>query len=424
MNLKDLHPSLRIRVGVGFVNRLVDSMITSFMAIHLALTFGVAAAGGLLIAVIALGVVGMLVGGHVADLHGRRRTLLVAEAAAAVTFALMAVAEGAGDGAVDSSLLVYLGYLANKFAASVALPANDAMIVDLSTPEIRKGVYTVNFWATNLALAIGALLGAALYSAHFALVLGLAAAATAGVLATTYFLIAETKPDTDTDRVRPPGVAAALREFGAGYRLVLRDKVFLKLMIAGTLTLAVEFQLVNHIAVRLAAGFPSQALLPVGWSPVVDGVGMLGVLRAENTILVVVLALFSTTLLRRVSDRTGLYLGTALFVGGYAVLAVSGTGWLLMVAGLVFTIGELMSVPVKQALLANLVPDHSRTRYMAVYNLNIRVAQGLAAACVTLGAVVPAWGMAALYLALGAVIIAQYRSVLAAQSAPAPLARA
>lgn len=406
-----LHPSLRVRIGVGFVNRLVDSMITSFMAVHLALAWGVAAAGVLLIAVVALGVAGMLVGGHVADLHGRRRTLLVAEAGAAVTFGVMALADSP---VLSSALLVYLGYVANKFAASVALPANDAMIVDLTSPETRKGVYTINFWATNLALAIGALVGAALYS-RFAVVLAVAAGATLAVLATTYFLIAETKPDTGVPRDRPQGVLALLREFGEGYRLVLRDRTFLRLMVAGTLTLAIEFQLVNHIAVRLATGFPAQQLLP--WAPAVDGVGMIGLLRAENTILVVVLALFSAVLFRGVSDRTGLYLGTALFAGGYAVLAVSTSGWVLMAAGLVFTVGELMSVPVKQALLANLVPDHSRTRYMAVYNLNIRVAQGLAAGCVTLGAVLPAWGMAALYLVLGAVIVWQYRFVLAGRPA-------
>ncbi|MGL5859399.1 MAG: MFS transporter [Angustibacter sp.] len=409
MRLSSLHPTLRVRIGVGFVNRLVDSMITSFIAIHLTLTWGAATAGGLLIVVVAFGVIGMLVGGHVADLHGRRPTLIAAETGAAVTFAVMAVAESP---ALDSPLLVYVGYLLNKIAASVALPANDAMIVDLTTPQTRKGVYTIAFWATNVALAVGALVGAALYSS-FAIVLAIATTATVGVLATTLRLITETTPPTDVQPSRSRGAVAVLRDLVGGYRLVLRDRAFLRLMVAGTLTLAIEFQLVNHIAVRLASDFPAQRL--VSWAPVVDGVDMVGLLRAENTILVVVLALFSTVLLRGVGDRTGLYLGTALFAGGYAVLAVSSTGWVLMVAGLVLTIGELMSVPVKQALLADLVPEHSRTRYLAVYNLNIRVAQGLAAACVTLGAVLPAWGMAALYLALGAVIIQQYRSVLAAE---------
>ncbi len=406
MNFWTLDSSLRIRIGVGFVNRLMDSMITSFMAIYLAFTYSVALAGAMMFVVVSLGVVGMLVGGHLSDTHGRRATLLVAELATFVTFGVMALGNSAW---VASPLVVYLAYLVNKFAASVALPANDAMIVDFTTPEIRKGVYTINFWATNVALAIGALLGALLYDGHFTLMLTIAAVGTFGVTASTFLWIPETRPE----RAVTESKASALREFAAGYRLVLRDLMFIRLMVAGTLILAIEFQLINYIGVRLALELPEQRLLELGsWAVHVNGPEMLGILRAENTTLVVLLALFSHMLFRRVSDKVGLYLGTALFVVGYMVLAVSNSGWVLMAAGFVFTVGELMSVPVRQTLLANMVADDSRTRYMAVYNLNIRVAQMIAALCITLGSHIPSWGMAMFYGVLGLIILQQYRVVL------------
>jgi len=406
MNFRSLDRSLRIRIGVGFMNRLMDSMITSFMAIYLAFNYNVALAGAMMFVVVSLGVIGMLVGGHVSDTRGRRSTLLVAELVTFATFAAMAAANSAW---LASPLLVYLAYLVNKFAASVALPANDAMIVDITTPEIRKGVYTINFWATNLALAIGALLGAALYDGHFTLMLLIATVGALGVAVSTFLWIPETRPEQAVTEPK----ASVLREFVAGYRLVLRDGTFIRLMVAGTLILAIEFQLINYIGVRLATELPEQQLLALGtWTLRVDGTEMLGILRAENTTLVVVLALFSHVLFRRIPDQVGLYLGTGLFVAGYMVLAVSNSGWVLMAAGLVFTIGELMSVPIRQTLLANMVPDHSRTRYMAVYNLNIRVAQMIAALCITLGSYLPSWGMAALYGVLGAVILWQYRVVL------------
>ncbi|MFD8494790.1 MFS transporter [Amycolatopsis sp. NPDC059657] len=397
MNFLKLHPTLRIRIGVGFVNRLLDSMITSFMAIYLAFRFGIAVAGVLMFAVVSLGVIGMLVGGHISDTRGRRNTLLLAEFGGFASFALMA-----GANAANATLVVYAGYLVNKFAASLALPANDAMIVDVTTPEDRKQVYTMNYWATNLALAIGGLLGGFLYNGHFTLLLGGAAVCTAGVCAVTYFLIAESKPESSSVTPR----ASVLREFAAGYRLVLRDGLFIRFMIAATLLMAIEFQLVNYVGVRLAHDMP-------------NGVEILGILRAENTALVVVLALFSHLLFRRLSDKVRLFAGVGLFTAGYMVLAVSNTGWVLLIAGAVFTVGELMNVPVKQAMLANMVPDQARTRYMAVYNLNIRVAQMLAAGCITLGALVPPWGIALLYGTAGVVVIAQYR-VLLARTAVAP----
>ncbi|WP_051400039.1 MFS transporter [Haloechinothrix halophila] len=406
MTFFSLSPALRLRIGVGFVNRFADSMITTFMAIYLALEYSVALAGVLMVAVVSLGVVGMLIGGHVADSRGRRVTLLAGESAVVVTFVVMVFGESS---LLASPLVVYLAYVVNKFAASLALPAHDSLIVDITTPEIRKQVYTVNFWAVNLALATGAMLGAVLYDGRFVLMLVIAAVGSAGVVVSTWLWIAETKPETvRTEAAKPP-----MREFVSGYRQVLRDRTFIQLMVAGTLTLAVEFQLINYVGVRLAADLPEQDLLSLGtWSVRVDGPEMLGVLRAENTILVVIMALFAPVLLRKVSDRIGLYLGTGLFIGGYMVLAVSNTGWLLMVAGFVFTVGELMSVPIKQTLLANLVPDHSRTRYMAVHNLNIRLAQLIAALCITVGSVLPSWGMAGLYAVFGLIIVWQYRLVL------------
>ncbi|MBD3146188.1 MFS transporter [Microbispora bryophytorum] len=435
MNLSALHPNLRVRIAVGFLQRLLDSMVMSFMAIYLAFEYGVAVAGVLVVTVMVLGVVGTLAGGHMSDARGRRRTLLLGETGVCLTFALMAVADSP---AWHSPAIVYCGYLVNKFAASFAMPANDAMILDVTTPESRKLVYTINYWSINLALAFGALLGGFLYNGHFTLLLTLAAGGTVVIAAATYFLIAETKPEEteqgqgergQSERGETGGAAgprgSILRDFANGYRLVLQDRAFGRLLVAATLFMSIELQLINYIGVRLARDLPAQNLLSIGsWSVRVDGVEMLGILRAENTVLVVALALVAHLVLRRVPDRVRMYAGAGLFTAGYMVLAVSDTGWVLLVAALVLTVGELMDVPVRQALLADMVPAASRTRYMAVYNLNIRVALVVASLCITIGSVLPPWGMAALYGVFGLVIIWQYHAILTPSAARAELARA
>ncbi|MEU7939343.1 MFS transporter [Microbispora bryophytorum] len=426
MNLSALHPNLRVRIAVGFLQRLLDSMVMSFMAIYLAFEYGVAVAGVLVVTVMVLGVVGTLAGGHMSDARGRRRTLLLGETGVCLTFALMAVADSP---AWHSPAIVYCGYLVNKFAASFAMPANDAMILDVTTPESRKLVYTINYWSINLALAFGALLGGFLYNGHFTLLLTLAAGGTVVIAAATYFLIAETKPEEtepeETERGQGEPRGSILRDFANGYRLVLQDRAFGRLLVAATLFMSIELQLINYIGVRLARDLPAQNLLSIGsWSVRVDGVEMLGILRAENTVLVVALALVAHLVLRRVPDRVRMYAGAGLFTAGYMVLAVSDTGWVLLVAALVLTVGELMDVPVRQALLADMVPAASRTRYMAVYNLNIRVALVVASLCITIGSVLPPWGMAALYGVFGLVIIWQYHAILTPSAARAELARA
>ena len=42
-------------------------------------------------------------------------------------------------------------------------------------------------------------------------------------------------------------------------------------------------------------------------------------------------------------------------------------------------------------MLADLVPEQARTKYMAVFNLNVRLALLIASLCMTLGAVVSRW---------------------------------
>ena len=91
--------NLRIRIGVGFVNRLLDSMITTFMAIYLAGHYGIAIAGLLMLGVASVGVAAMLLGGHLADTRGRRPTLLLAELVACGSYTVMA----AGDSSVTRS---------------------------------------------------------------------------------------------------------------------------------------------------------------------------------------------------------------------------------------------------------------------------------------------------------------------------------
>jgi DHA1 family multidrug resistance protein B-like MFS transporter len=145
----------------------------------------------------------------------------------------------------------------------------------------------------------------------------------------------------------------------------------------------------------------------------VTGVEMLGVLKAVNTILVVAFALVVNTLLKRMPDRARLYAGITLYAGGFAVLAVTDDAWLLLVAVVVLTVGELMNLPVQQALLAELAPDDGRPRYLAAYYLHIRFGQIVNSILISLSAVVSMAGMAGIYLAFGVVIILQYRAILA-----------
>lgn len=329
MNFRRLHPNIKLRMGIGFVQRMLAVMLVPLMVIHLAALYGAATAGVLTLVVAAAGICSNFAGGHLADIVGRKPLLVMGEAGAAVSFAALALANSPW---WQSGVATFVFYLANTCLSGAATPAADAMMVDVSTPESRPLVYTLNYWSINMAFTAGALIGGFLYGGHFALLLTGGAALSLVTASVTWRWLAETAPSLDPsltgtpDAVARPagGITAMLR----GYLSVARDHVFFRLLAAAVLTRSIEVQISYYIAVRLSAHFPRQTLAGLGaWSPRLDGVAMLGVLRAVNTALVVALALFANSLFRRLSDRTRLYAGISVFTAGYMVWAVSDSGW-------------------------------------------------------------------------------------------------
>ncbi|MFJ9810772.1 MFS transporter [Streptomyces sp. NPDC101158] len=411
MTLRSLHPNIRLRMAVGFVQRLLSVMLMPLLVIHLATLYGPAIAGVLTVCVAAAGIAANFLGGHLADVHGRRPVMVAGELGATLTFGLLALVNSPW---WSSGLATFALFLLNTCCSQLATPAADAMMVDVSTPENRPLVYTINYWSINLAFTVGALLGGFLYDGHFLQLLTGAAALCLLTTAVMWRWISETAPRTASAAATGP--AAMLR----GYLAVARDRVFVRQLIAAALISAVEMQIGYYIAVRLARQFPEQTLLSLGGRSLdVDGVAILGVLRAVNAALVVALILAAKTLLARVPERVRLYGGIAVFTVGYMVWAVSDMGWVLIAAAVLLTFGEIASVPVRQSLLADLIDPEARTKYMAAYALNARIGLLAAALCVTLGAFVPALGMSLLYGTAGLASILLYRSLIGVRAARA-----
>lgn len=410
-----LHRNVQVRIGLAFVHKLIDAMILTFIAIYLAARVGIATTGALILLFAVFAVFGMLLGGHLSEMWGRRPVLIVGDLIGTAFLVLMTVAYFADWG----PLAVYFSYAVVKFGTNMALPANDSTIIDVTPPEDRKYIYTLNYWVINVALGGGALLGGFLYGSHFGAVILAGAIGMGFALIVTTLLVAETKPALKPGSTTAASAPVKLRgwaQFAEGYKVVLADSTFRRLIIIATLVLTLEGQLSTAIGIRLSNDFGVQHVFPFGD---VHGVQMLGVLKAVNTVLVVLLALQVNSLLRRLSDRVRVYAGIALYAGGFAVLAVTNTAWLLLLAVVVLTVGELMNTPVQQGLLAELAPDDGRPRYMAAYYLHIRFGQVVNSLLISLSAVLSTIGMAGIYLLFGVLIVLQYRVILARRPARA-----
>ena len=89
-----------------------------------------------------------------------------------------------------------------------------------------------------------------------------------------------------------------------------------------------------------------------------------------NGALVVFCELPLTTITRRFSARRVLATGYLLIGLGFALNAFARTVPELAACIVIFTIGEMVAMPVASAYVSNLAPAHLRGRYMGVYGLN------------------------------------------------------
>ena len=400
MKFRELHINIKIRLFINFIQKLTQMTVFPFMAIYFSAHFGSTVAGFLMILSVVAALISSFYGGYFADKNGRKKVLLEGEKYRFITMLLMALFNSPW---LFSPSITYVLFLINSVIVGLITPANEAILIDVSTSKTRKLLYSLNYWSINLSIALGSMIGAFFYKDHFFVLL----LSTAVASVATYYLIKlyilETNPKEDNQEI----TKVSLKAIFNSYKLVLKDWLFAIYLIAGIFMLGLEFQLTNYIAIKLSNEFGYQSLFGSSYLQF-DGVKILGFLRMENTLLVVVLGALVLKLTDKINDKVILFIGVVLFASGFALLSVFNSAWILIIATLIFTTGELMYVPIHQSLLAELIDDTMRSQYIAVNSLRVRGAMIIGSLCVTLGSFVPNWTMALIYLSFGSVSIILY----------------
>ncbi|WP_438447308.1 MDR family MFS transporter [Gorillibacterium sp. sgz5001074] len=398
MKFRDFHPNIQIRIIISFFGGLMSVMVIPLMSVYFSQRLGAGMTGFLLFLNVVAGLVSGFCGGYISDRIGRKRLMVIAEAGILASYALAAASNSPW---FESVWLTYVSILGVNVCWGIFGPSSDAMILDVSRPEERKYIYTIQYWSHNLSSAIGGMIGALLFQDYlFELLLALTAM---GILSTaaTLFLIRETfSPEL---AARKQEQAAGWRDLLRSYRMVLADRTFVFFVTASMLFISVEFHLGNYVSVRLADSMPVQHVADwFGRSISMDGFAMIGALRTENTLLVVLLSLLARQLLGRIRDSHMLYGGLALYVCGYAFISYSDRAWPLLIAMLIATLGEVVYVPVQQAFLGDIPPKESRSTYMAFYGLSFQGAWMISSLMVMIGGLLQAGVIGLLVLSCGA----------------------
>ncbi|MGF9697658.1 MDR family MFS transporter [Paenibacillus sp. MABNR03] len=406
MKYADLHRNIKIRIITDFFTDLTQKSIIPFMAIYLSVQMGAGWAGLLLTVNIVSSMIAGLGAGYWSDRIGRKKMMVIAQCAQ--VFALFWLA-AANSPWLNSVELTCVMFFLSSLSSGITIPIAGAMIVDVSSEHERHYVYGLQYWTTNVAVTFGALMGGLLFDSFRFVLFSLVFAESLITLFILMFFIQESMERTDSSQVATPIRKNMLKTYGS----VLRDKRFMVFFTASVLAVSLEFQMDKYIAVRLKSEFSAQLL---HWD--ISGLHMFSLIMAINTVMVALVAIPFSKWMARFQSRSIMTVGMCLYTAGFAVLAFSNWALLLIGSAVLLTIGELMYSPVRQVLLAGMIPDSNRAAYMAADGMSYNAAALLGSLGLTIGAFLPSYAMAGLYVIIGASALIFFRQSLKPLTGP------
>lgn len=333
-------------VGATFIDAVGGAVIFPFFTLYVTGRFNVGMStvglmfGGFSVAA----VFGSSLGGALADRLGRKWMVLFGLVASALSSLFMGYA-----GTIGAFLAAAI--IAGLFANSGG-PARQAMVADLLPAERHAEGYGVIRVVQNLAVVIGPAVGGLLATHSYLLLFYLDAVTSvaAGLILARH--LKETMPKQEPGALQP-----TLLQTMAGYARAFRDGLYMLFLMATMLGWLVYVQMNGTLAVFLR---DSHSV------PVQD----FGLLMSLNAVLVVAFQFSITRRLRQMPPFLALAGGTLLFAIGFTLYGFVSSYLLFALAMVVITVGEMLVVPVGQAVAAQLAPTEMRGRYMALFGFS------------------------------------------------------
>ncbi|MBM3150943.1 MAG: MFS transporter [Chloroflexi bacterium] len=328
---------------VNFLDRLGGSILFPFFALYLTKRFevGMTEVGALFAVFFVSSFIGSFPGGALADRFGRRRIIIFSLLATSLSALLM--------GFVGSFQVFIIVAFVSGIFTDVGGPAYEAVFMDVLPEAKRASGFGIRRVAFNLAVVAGPVIGGFLAARSYLALFVLDAIISGLVALLVFFLIPETKPAL-AEGAKPETTA---QSFG-GYMRVLRDGRFMAFVAACMLAWLVYMNMNTTLGVYLRDrhGVPESSY---GW------------LVSLNAALVV---LFQFPITRRIEKRPPMLmmaLGTLLFAVSLGMYGVVDSTGLFVLAMVILTLGEMVAIPIANAVVASFSPEEMRGRYNFVY---------------------------------------------------------
>jgi MFS family permease len=331
-----------VLLGAVFIDNIGRTILNPFFALYVTQRFnvGMTEAGALFAVFSVTGFAGNMLGGALTDRFGRKGMILFGLAFSALTSLSM--------GFADRLSTFYVLAATVGLLSDIAGPAHGAMVADLLPEEKRAEGFGMLRVTANISWIIGPTLGGLLAARSFFLLFVIDAAFSLITAIIVARAIPETRPET-----REVGQRETMAQTFAGYRRVVADGSYVAFLLTAALMNLVYLQMYSTLSVYLrdVHQLSTRAY---------------GVLMSMNASVVVLTQFWVTRRTRRYRPMVMMALGSLLYMVGFSMYGFVSAFWLFGLAMLIITVGEMVVIPVSQALVARFAPADMRGRYMAI----------------------------------------------------------
>lgn len=349
-NLLNPYRGLPKEIYVIFISRIINSLgsfVMPLMTLILTQKIGLSKSqAGMYISLAGfLFMPVTILGGKLADTIGRKKLIM--------TFGLLGTVMYIICGFIKPSInMMYVIMLAGA-CHSISGPAYDALLADLTTPENRKGAYSLVYMGWNIGFAVGPIIGGFLFERHLPIVfIGDAATTIISLILVGIYVketIGLTKQDIDDEKR-----TLEKREEGSVISVILKRPVLLyfALIIFGY----------NFVYSQWSF------MLPIQTSQNFKEMGpkYYGFIASFNGLIVMIFTPIMTKLTEKVKNIRCMFYGGLLYAVGFGMLGLIKTLPFFFVSAFIFTIGEIVLSISTSPFIANHTPISHRGRMNAV----------------------------------------------------------
>ena len=403
--MRKMSITLKVRLICSFFENLIVMAFLPFIALYLTDMVNQAFSGIFLFILVLINFPISMISGHIIERYPKKRTMLIYQIIECISLLAMAFSVS------NQTLLIIIfciAYTVFSISSGMIAPLIETMIMDAITPEVEHYIYKVSYWLTNVAVACGAFLGGAMYHANKSALFLIAFVIFVLVFVALYIWI----PNDNAKPLNKEGQTfnnvLSLKGFIRNYQLVLKDKLFMYLIIGSSILLMGELSTSSYVSIRLKKEFETLSMFHVS----IDGVKMYSILIMTNTLVVIALTYFVSKYILKMNNQKALFVGLIMYVVGYSGITYLNDFTLLMIVMVIATLGEMIYSPITEEHRYKMIPAQKRGTYSAIRALSFNFAQLIARLGIILGVLMNALGMTiymALILTLGSILL--YRAV-------------